>query len=43
MSRQNPEQPAVELRYLEVARKNADGAWKVSWGIDGPIQEWKAE
>lgn len=27
-----------ELRYLEIARKEADG-WKAIWGIDGPVQE----
>ena len=28
-----------ELRYLEVARKGADGSWKAVWGMDGPIQD----
>jgi len=31
----------TELRYLEVARKAADGAWRVFWGMDGPVQEWE--
>ena len=32
--------PSVsELRYLEVARKGADGSWKAIWGMDGPIQD----
>ena len=29
-----------ELRYLEIARKHADGSWKVAWGMDGPVQEY---
>jgi ketosteroid isomerase-like protein len=28
-----------ELRYVEVARKTADG-WKMIWGMDGPVQEY---
>jgi len=28
-----------ELRYLEIARKSADGSWKAVWGMDGPVQE----
>ena len=35
-----PEAPATELRYLEVARKQPDGSWKMIWGMDGPVQEW---
>ena len=32
--------PSVsELRYLEVARRGADGSWKAIWGMDGPIQD----
>jgi ketosteroid isomerase-like protein len=30
----------TELRYLEVARKQPDGSWKVIWGMDGPVQEY---
>ena len=30
-----------ELRYLEVARKGPDGAWKAVWGMDGPVQEYE--
>jgi ketosteroid isomerase-like protein len=29
-----------ELRYLEIARRQADGSWKVAWGMDGPVQEY---
>ena len=29
----------TELRYMEIARKTADG-WKVIWGMDGPVQEY---
>jgi len=32
---------ATELRYLEIARKNSDGAWKVCWDMDGPVQEYE--
>lgn len=32
-----------ELRYLEVARKAADGSWQVIWGMDGPVQEWNPQ
>lgn len=35
--------PVRELRYLEVARKQPSGAWKVVWGMDGPVQEWNPE
>jgi ketosteroid isomerase-like protein len=31
----------AELRYLEIARKAADGSWKVWWGMDGPVQEYE--
>ena len=34
-------EPPTELRYLEVARKSADGSWRVFWGMDGPVQEWE--
>lgn len=30
----------TELRYLEIVRKQADGSWKVMWGMDGPVQEY---
>lgn len=30
----------TELRYLEIARKAADGSWQVVWGMDGPVQEY---
>jgi ketosteroid isomerase-like protein len=30
----------TELRYLEIARKQADGSWQVVWGMDGPVQEY---
>jgi ketosteroid isomerase-like protein len=33
----------TELRYLEVARKAANGSWQVVWGMDGPVQEWSPE
>lgn len=29
-----------ELRYLEIVRRQADGSWKVMWGMDGPVQEY---
>jgi ketosteroid isomerase-like protein len=32
-----------ELRYVEVARKAANGSWQVIWGMDGPVQEWNPE
>jgi ketosteroid isomerase-like protein len=32
-----------ELRYVEVARKTANGSWQVIWGMDGPVQEWNPE
>ena len=32
----------IELRYVEVARKSANGAWRAIWGIDGPVQDWIA-
>jgi ketosteroid isomerase-like protein len=32
-----------ELRYVEIARKAANGSWQVIWGIDGPVQEWEPE
>jgi ketosteroid isomerase-like protein len=32
-----------ELRYVEVARKAANGSWQVIWGMDGPVQEWSPE
>ena len=28
----------TELRYVEIARKQADGSWKVMWGMNGPVQ-----
>jgi ketosteroid isomerase-like protein len=31
----------TELRYLEIARKDSDGAWKAWWGMDGPLQEYE--
>lgn len=30
----------TEIRYLEIARRLADGSWQVMWGMDGPIQEY---
>jgi len=30
----------TELRYLEIARRQSDGSWKVMWGMDGPVQEY---
>lgn len=32
----------IELRYLEVAERTQDGGWQVLWGMDGPVQEYKA-
>ncbi len=32
----------TELRYLEIARRQLDGSWKMMWGMDGPIQEYAA-
>jgi len=38
----NSGQPdTTELRYLEIARKNSKGAWKVWWGMDGAVQEYE--
>jgi ketosteroid isomerase-like protein len=34
---------STELRYIEVARKAANGSWEVVWGMDGPVQEWSPE
>lgn len=34
------EPPAIELRYLEIVRKDAAGNWKAVWGMDGSIQEY---
>ena len=34
--------PRSELRYLEIARRQVDGSWKVMWGMDGPVQEYVA-
>lgn len=31
----------AELRYLEIARKNDQGQWRVWWGMDGPVQEYE--
>lgn len=31
----------TELRYLEIARRQPDGSWKMMWGMDGPIQEYE--
>jgi ketosteroid isomerase-like protein len=30
----------TELRYLEIARRQQDGSWRVMWGMDGPVQEY---
>ncbi len=30
----------IEMRYLEIARKQPDGTWQVVWGMDGPVQEY---
>jgi ketosteroid isomerase-like protein len=30
----------VELRYLEIARKQPDGSWQMVWGMDGSVQEY---
>jgi len=30
----------IELRYLEIARRQPDGCWQVMWGMDGPVQEY---
>jgi len=30
----------LELRYLEIAERQADGSWQVIWGMDGPVQEY---
>jgi len=35
-----PDQSHSELRYLEILRKSADGTWLVTWGMDGPVQEY---
>ena len=32
--------PPIQLRYLELARRQPNGSWKVFWGMDGPIQEY---
>jgi ketosteroid isomerase-like protein len=32
---------ATELRYMELARKDARGEWKAVWGMDGPVQEYE--
>jgi ketosteroid isomerase-like protein len=32
----------VELRYMEIARKQADGSWQMVWGMDGPVQEYES-
>jgi len=37
-----PDRSRTELRYLEVARKSADGTWMMIWGMDGPIQEYES-
>ncbi len=31
----------VELRYLEIARKQPDGSWQMMWGMDGAVQEYE--
>ena len=36
----SPGEPTVELRYLEISRKQPDGTWQVVWGMDGPVQEY---
>jgi len=33
----------IELRYLEICERLAEGSWQVVWGMDGPVQEYKAE
>ena len=30
---------ARHLRYIEVLRKEADGVWRVHWGIDAPVAD----
>jgi len=35
-----PASARTELRYLEIARRQPDGSWKVMWGMDGPVQEY---
>ena len=30
----------LELRYLEIAERQANGSWQVIWGMDGPVQEY---
>ena len=30
-----------ELRYLEIVQRQPDGSWRVIWGMDGPVQEYK--
>lgn len=32
----------IELRYLEICERVQDGAWRVLWGMDGPVQEYVA-
>jgi ketosteroid isomerase-like protein len=30
----------TELRFLEAYERVRDGAWRVIWGMDGPVQEY---
>ena len=30
----------AELRYLEICERVQDGTWRVTWGMDGPVQEY---
>jgi len=32
----------TELRYLEICERTKEGAWRVLWGMDGPVQEYVA-
>jgi ketosteroid isomerase-like protein len=32
----------TELRFLEVYERVRPGAWRVIWGMDGPVQEYAA-
>jgi ketosteroid isomerase-like protein len=35
----SPKSP-TELRFLEVYERVPPGAWRVLWGMDGPVQEY---